>query len=150
MKLLLLATTMATIFGVAVADSISIRGNYLRQNYEDRLLKKEQAAAETIIQSNQEEEDSGEEIDWGQFAAEIAAEIQAKQEEIDWNSFAADLVSAGLVTTPQPTVNLKTVKPSVSPTQVRFLHVSVASNSFSFHVISHMLTVIIIRAVFIV
>lgn len=121
MKLLLLATTMATTFGVAVADSISIRGNYLRQNHEDRLLKKEEVAAE-IIQSNQEEEEDAKEIDWEQFEADIAAEIQAKQEEeIDWNAFAADLVSAGLVTTPQPTVNVKTVKPSVSPTQVRFL-----------------------------
>ena len=122
MKLLLLATTMATTFGVAVADSISIRGNYLRQNHEDRLLKKEEVAAE-IIQSNQEEEEEdAEEIDWEQFEADIAAEIQAKQEEeFDWNAFAADLVSAGLVTTPQPTVNVKTVKPSVSPTQVRFL-----------------------------
>mmetsp|Transcript_24816 Transcript_24816/g.40951 ORF Transcript_24816/g.40951 Transcript_24816/m.40951 type:complete len:735 (+) Transcript_24816:149-2353(+) len=117
MKLLLLATTMATTFGVAVADSMSIRGNYLRQNHEDRLLKKEEVAAE-IIQSNQEEEEDAKEIDWEQFEADIAAEIQAKQEEeIDWNAFAADLVSAGLVTTPQPTVDVKTVKPSVSPTQ---------------------------------
>ena len=132
--LLLLATSTATIFGVA--DSKSIRGNYLGQHYEDRLLKKEQDVAEIIIEPVQEEEvvepeevvgENGEEsdIDWEQFEAEITAQIEAKQGQIDWDAFVADLVSAGLVSTPQPTVyNLETVEPSVSPTQVRFFLLS--------------------------
>lgn len=137
--LLLLATSTATIFGVA--DSKSIRGNYLRQHYEDRLLKKEQDVAEIIIEPIQEveevvepeqglgveEKDEEFDIDWEQFEAEITAQIEAKQGQIDWDAFVVDLVSAGLVSTPQPTVyNLETVEPSVSPTQVRFFLLSVA------------------------
>ena len=143
--LLLLATSTATIFGVA--DSKSIRGNYLGQHYEDRLLKKEEDVAEIIIEPIQEEEvvvepeevvgENGEEsdIDWEQFEAEITAQIEAKQGQIDWDAFVVDLVSAGLVSTPQPTVsNLETVEPSVSPTQVRSFLLSVAD-------ISHFLSV---------
>ena len=129
--LLLLATSTATIFGVA--DSRSIGGNYLRQHYEDRLLKKEQDVAEIILEPIQEEvveevleeKDEESDIDWEQFEAEITAQIEAKQGQIDWDAFVADLVSAGLVSTPQPTVyNLETVEPSVSPTQVRFFLLS--------------------------
>ena len=145
--LLLLATSTATIFGAA--DSRSIRGNYLRQHYEDRLLKKEQDVAEIIIEPVQEEEevvepeevlgveekDEESDIDWEQFEAEISAQIEAKQGQIDWDAFVVDLVSAGLVSTPQPTVsNLETVEPSVSPTQVRSFLLSVAD-------ISHFLSV---------
>ena len=136
--LLLLALLTATIFGVA--DSRSIRGNYLRQHYEDRLLKKEQDVAEIILEPIQEEvvvepeevvgENSEEsDIDWEQFEAEITAQIEAKQGQIDWDAFVVDLVSAGLVSTPQPTVsNIEAVEPSVSvsPTQVRFFFLSVA------------------------
>ena len=102
MRLLLLTTTMATLFGVVVAESSTIRGNYLRQKHGDRILKK---------------------VDWEKFAEEIQAnqeEDKEEDEEIDWNAFAADLVSAGVITTTQPTVDSTTAKPSTSPTQVRF------------------------------
>ena len=100
MKLLLLTTMMATLFGVVVAEALPIRGNYLRQNHGDRILKK---------------------VDWEKIAEEIQANQEEEEdEEIDWNAFAAGLVSAGVITTTQPTVSSTTAKPSTSPTQVRY------------------------------
>mmetsp|Transcript_5923 Transcript_5923/g.9948 ORF Transcript_5923/g.9948 Transcript_5923/m.9948 type:complete len:718 (+) Transcript_5923:167-2320(+) len=97
MKLLLLTTMMATLFGVVVAEALPIRGNYLRQNHGDRILKK---------------------VDWEKIAEEIQANQEEEEdEEIDWNAFAAGLVSAGVITTTQPTVSSTTAKPSTSPTQ---------------------------------
>eukprot|EP00985_Skeletonema_marinoi_P007231 scaffold3166_cov102-Skeletonema_marinoi.AAC.7 len=88
---------MATLFGVVVAEALPIRGNYLRQNHGDRILKK---------------------VNWEKIAEEIQANQEEEEdEEIDWNAFAAGLVSAGVITTTQPTVSSTTAKPSTSPTQ---------------------------------